>query len=261
MLDLLLFASLTDPDVKQWVQAVRSVGGRVSTARAALVEKLVKGLKADGVWPLLDRLWLFAAENGMQARMDVRAQVLASAVNGPTFTTNRGYTGDALAAYLDTNSNPGAGGTNYARDNASYGLWVYNDPGVPGSYREMGNDDDIWGEIQFNANGAITAGINQSASPSGIIPPARTGLVMIERTGANATALYRTGAQIGTGSGASVAVANRNFYVLAAAGSGGAAAPTNSGVSAALLGAALGPTLQASLNNRLRTHMTAVGVP
>src|SRR4051794_32649168 len=106
VLDLLLFAGVTDPAVKQWVQAVRSAGGQVSTARAALVEKLVEGLRADGVWPLLDELWVFAAENGMQARTGLKTRVLAAAVNSPPFTTNRGYAGDGLSAYLDLNINP-----------------------------------------------------------------------------------------------------------------------------------------------------------
>ena len=62
----------------------------VSSTRRTLVDALIRGLKTDGVWSKLDRLWLFAAENATSALVDVKEGRLATAVSSPTFTTDRG---------------------------------------------------------------------------------------------------------------------------------------------------------------------------
>lgn len=224
------------------------------------LQKLRAGLRADGVYQGLDRLWIFAQPTAAQARIDLIAGASATINNAPTFTANRGYTGDGLAAYVDTNFNPSTAGGHYTQNSASYGLWVYNDPG--GAIGEpMGNDDNNWTIIQFRAAGAIQAGINQTLSPPLWTPAARTGLTALDRTGASAMAAYNNGVSSATGSGASTAPVSRNFTVLGANSSSGVVNFSTAGVSAAFLGGALGSAGQAALYNRLRTYMTAVGVP
>ena len=55
-----------------WIGKVYELGGTVSSTRRTLVDALISGLKSDGVWPKLDRLWLFAAENATSALVDLK---------------------------------------------------------------------------------------------------------------------------------------------------------------------------------------------
>ena len=50
----------TDAAATAWKNQVVTNGGTVSAGRLALVSTMIAGLKADGVWTLLDRLWIFA---------------------------------------------------------------------------------------------------------------------------------------------------------------------------------------------------------
>ena len=75
--------------------------------RKALINTLVKSLKAAGVWTKLDALYLFAAADAQAARRNwIQDLYNATAVSSPTFAADRGYTGDGAAAYLDTGFNP-----------------------------------------------------------------------------------------------------------------------------------------------------------
>jgi hypothetical protein len=74
--------------VEVWAAAVVAAGGSVSgtltSGRKKLINDLIMGLMADGVWSKLDRLWLFAAENSQSALIDIKGAVSATAVNTPT---------------------------------------------------------------------------------------------------------------------------------------------------------------------------------
>src|SRR5215475_3606794 len=82
-----------DAATTAWVAQVVTNGGSVSSGRQTLVDNFIVGAKADGFWTKLDRLWFHWAENQPQALTDMIALTLATAVNSPTFTVDRGYTG------------------------------------------------------------------------------------------------------------------------------------------------------------------------
>jgi hypothetical protein len=50
-----------------WIAAVVTAGGTVSTPRGIVVNTFILGLMTDGIWSKLDRLWLLAAENSQSA--------------------------------------------------------------------------------------------------------------------------------------------------------------------------------------------------
>ena len=50
----------------------------------------------------------------------------ASLVNSPTFTTDRGFTGNGSTSYLDSGYNVSTGGGVYAQDSAHMGVYVLN---------------------------------------------------------------------------------------------------------------------------------------
>lgn len=94
-----------------------------SASRKREINRLIVDLKEAGVWPKLDMLQVYAAHDSQAARVDwVNPSRVATAVNSPTFTTDRGFNGDGATSYVDTNYNP-TSGPNYAQDDASVGIY------------------------------------------------------------------------------------------------------------------------------------------
>src|SRR5262245_61491807 len=115
---------VADADAQAWADQVVTNGGTVSAARLIIVSALVSGLKTDTVWSKLDRLFLHAAENEPSALTDLVVRDLATAVNTPTFTIDRGYTGDSSTNYINSNFNINTEAINLSQNSCSYGAWV-----------------------------------------------------------------------------------------------------------------------------------------
>lgn len=91
-----------DADALLWRDAVVTNGGTVSAARLAIVNTFVAAEKASGAWALTDDYWGFWAENAVQALTSLKQRRLATAVNSPVFTTDRGYAFDGTTNYINT---------------------------------------------------------------------------------------------------------------------------------------------------------------
>lgn len=250
------------PAAMWWRRDVVAAGGLVSTPRLNTVSALIRGLDSDGVWSVLDRLWLFAAENSTQARRDLVARTVASPQNSPTFTANRGYTGDGVSSYVDTNFNPSTAGGKYTQNDASYGAWVETADGSPGTPRAMGNDGVNASELRISATN-YQGGINSGAYTDSLVASTTTGLLVLTRpaaSGVGSQNIYRNGGSLVAANQASTALPNRTFFVLATNQAGSVAGPSTSRIAAAFAGGSLTAAQVASLYARLRTYMTAVGV-
>jgi hypothetical protein len=103
-----VIGSRVDAATTAWVAAVVANGGTVSLGRQTIVDNLIVGIKSDGIWTKFDRLWLLAAENSQSALTDIKAASLATVINSPTFTADRGYKGNGAGSgtYIDSNFNP-----------------------------------------------------------------------------------------------------------------------------------------------------------
>jgi hypothetical protein len=102
--------SAHDPSTDAWINQVVINGGSVSNARATVVDNFIVALKNAGLFTRFDRLYLHAAENQPSALTCLVSLTLATAVNSPSFTVDRGYTGvDASNVHLDTGFNPTVG--------------------------------------------------------------------------------------------------------------------------------------------------------
>jgi hypothetical protein len=113
-----------DSATTAWIAAVVAAGGSVSSGRQTIVDDLIAGLKADGVWSKLDRLWLTATENTQSALIDLVATSTATPVNSPTFAANLGYTGsNASNKYIDSNLANNSGTGNYSLNEACLFGW------------------------------------------------------------------------------------------------------------------------------------------
>ena len=253
---------LYDPDATAWVLAVRTAGASVSVARARQVSTLVNALKAANIWNSLDRLWLHAAENATQALIDLKARATATAVNSPTFTTDRGYKCNGTSSYLDLLFNPATAlSPQYVRDDASFGGWVVTASTINGGV-DYGNDYSAVGTALIIKYGGNNTRANIGASTGDLIRAdggAKTGLHHIQRTGRSAGAHFRNGASVGSLTSTSVAPTSKKFGVGAYIGAG-ASTFSDGQHGATFIGAGLAGK-ESAFYTPMRTYMTAVGVP
>lgn len=201
---LLLFGGavkgVKDPDALAWGTAV----GLLSTdPRLALIETLIVTLKTAGVWTVFDRLWLFAAQNSTQALTDLVTRSVATAVNTPTFTADRGVTGNGSTSYINTNYDPTVNGVNFTQ-NAGHIAHYTNLAGAGGQIAGSGafSPDtsprrDTW-IIAPTAAGAMEALINLSGDPTPVGSGVTTGMSIGDRTNSTTVLSEHNSALLGT---------------------------------------------------------------
>ncbi len=249
-----------------WVAAVIANGGTVSDARKILVDALIVGLKGDGVWTKLDRLWLFAAENTASALTDIVADQLATS-HGSTisFTIDRGYQGTSSSSdndYIDSGFNPTtAGSPKFIQDSAMLAAWSGTNSATTNDFL-VGNLVDFTCQIDpreadnkgyFDINSGSSFGFNVIGVTDS------TGWWAGDRNAASGTGCllgYQNGSQVATGSTASTTPTNSNIIFMGSQASYRSSRQSCAGA----IGGHLTGTDHANLYTRLRTYMTAVGV-
>ena len=103
-----------DADVLLWEAAVIANGGSVSLARRIIVDQFVYSEKLSGLWSITDDYLGLWAENPVQALTSIKQLRLATALNLPTFVTDRHYLFDGTSSYIDTGFIPGTHGISMA---------------------------------------------------------------------------------------------------------------------------------------------------
>lgn len=242
-----------DADTTAWITAVITNGGSVSDARKTLVNDLIVGLKADGIWTLLDRLWLLADANQPSALTDLVVRALATAVNSPTFTADRGYTGNGTSSYIETSYNPGDGGTyKFLQNDAHHSFWDLST-----------STADTWPEGQSNTStsfqwfsGSFFPRVNDNGGAT--TPGHANGHNLVSRIASTDRTLYQDGASVGNLVIGSGAVFNATFTIC---GINAGGLFSDHQISMFSSGGGMTSGQVTSFYNRLRTYMTAVGVP
>lgn len=257
------FIKTLDTATSAWISAVISNGGTVSAGRAITVDALIVSLKNAGIWTKLDYLWLFAGENAPSARTDIRGLQLATlSVTPPTFTADRGYTGNSSSAFIDTGiaNNFGTGG--YQRDAASFFAWNNTsgaDAGGLAGTNTSARHAAIFPEYIDTNSYSILNGDSAGWTFIFANDPAATGLYLLNRTSSVDVTLDINGTQSqSTSTDTSFALTADTFTALVAFGGSNYSGRQCSALG---LGGALSGTDRTNINSYLRTYMTAVGVP
>jgi hypothetical protein len=231
-----------------WVAEVVDNGGTVSEGRQTIVNTLIAGLKADGIWTKLDRLWLFAAENSPSALTDLVGLTLASETGTPTFTVDEGYTGSA-GNWVSSNF----AGSNLQQDSASLAAWSLSAGQINGAM--IGTDNtyiiprDLSDQSVFQSN-TLSGGGGIGASTDG------TGFWHMSRTASNLTTLYRNGSSHDTSVSTSTSWGATVICFFHEGGGFWWPGQTACGV----IGDGLDSTESSNLYTRLQTYLTAVGL-
>jgi hypothetical protein len=246
----------------------RTTGGNEG-GNAANITTLICGLVTDGVWSNLDALYVLAQQNVTDANLNLIGTSYSPLVpfNGPSFTSYVGYGPFSSNAALDTNFNAStAPSPHYTPNSASYGVWSYAT--VTENFAVMGNgaagaaDSILY--TSFSGS-AFYARVNDNTGGS-VPTPGTKGLFVGDRPSSTSVVPYWNGISQGSLSSTSAGVANATFTIGASQGffSQGDVSPkvgTAQTLCEAHIGASLGSAGNLALYNRLRTYMSAVGIP
>jgi len=239
---------MSDAATTAWKNAVVAAGGSVSAGREAAVDAFILGLKFDGIWPKLDRLWLYAAENTHSALIDLVTLDVALPVNDPVFTTDRGYFCDGTAV-IDTTYNLLADAVNFTASLEHIAVWNLTD-GVsttPTVTTSVGTS--VWHLFAKYSDGNAYFRINDPASAGFAVSDAR-GFLVGNRSGDYAREAYQNGVSLGTypSSPAAAVLADENLLI------------SDRHIAAFSVGGSLSPAEQLAYYGRLHSYMGVVGI-
>ena len=230
-------------------------------ARKALIDTLFSSLKSAGVLSKLDALWLMAAHAAQAGRLNlVSASYELSAINGPSFTTDRGYQGDGSSSYLKTGLVLSTA-AKFTRNSASLGFWSLTnsatDTFTMGARVNFDNKQNIIAPRSIAGN--LEGRVNVGASPGGAATGNSLGLSSASRTAPTTTNIYKNGVSASTYTNASVAPPALELYLLGGNGNGSLNLPTQHRGAVAFAGSGLDGTEMLDLYNALNTYLTAIG--
>lgn len=249
----LQFLSTDDVDAAAYIAALTAPP---SAAERARLNALVRGLKADGVWTLIDRLNVLAAETQQAGLRDLRNPAKTLTLSGGvTFTADRGFTGDGTTGYLDLGEPFAFTGAGFVQNSATLGIWINVQSGTV-SKQPIGNiANSARSSMVAPSSGSWLFRINDAtddvSSPTG---STRLGHRTITRTGAAVKRSFVNGALTAGLTTASVGVNTTNGVLLRNGG-----AYSDDRMAAFYSGAGLSDAQVAALHGRLNSYLSGKG--
>lgn len=233
---------------------------------------LINGLVVDGVWPKLDVLYVFATKDAATALLNLTSASFNGVANGaPAFAPDLGYTGvdGSTTVYIDSTFNSTtAPSPNFSQNSSHLSAWSNTNAiagasgGIMIGVASAGLTAPASHLIAKFSDGKDYFRINDNVFGGGVVNANSTGHYVGSRSGASAQAGYRNAVDQGIASQASGAPPNAPISILAVMNVGGAVSFGSAlQIGSASIGGNLSPTDVTNFYNRLRSYMTAVGVP
>ncbi len=225
---------------------------------------LINGLDTDGLFSKLDVLHIYATQDSTTALLNLVSTSYNGTANGsPTFTTDRGYTGveNSSTIYIDTGFNPStAPSPQFTQNSAHVSAWSVTSTGFGGGSIIGVAPGNTGTFIDPRNNSALGIFSVMGGSQLTVSQATRNGHYLANRDSSSAIEAFLNGSNIGSLASTSVGVSNANIYALSVNTSGSAIGSACQ-VAMASIGSSLSSTDATNFYNRLRTYMTAVGVP
>jgi hypothetical protein len=226
--------------------------------RKGLIDDLVGSLKSDGIWTKLDWLCLLAAHDSQAARLNaVNTAKSLTATLAPTFTTDRGYTGNGTNAFLDLGEAFGAGANLFSLNSATVGVWCNQQSATAGAQThvgEYGGTDTVRITARNDAGNEVYRANDGTNATLQANPGSRTGHRALSRTGAAVKRGFVAGVRASDLTTASTSESGLNAALLRLA-----SAYSNDRLAAFYSGAGLSDTEVGNMHSRLNTYLTALG--
>lgn len=222
-------------------------------ARKALIDAWWTTVKAEGVGASdLDCFYMTAAADAQAARQNwMRDLYNCTAVNGPAFVADRGYTGNETS-YLETGFNPTtAASPNYVLNDASMG--IFHRTNVAENSRDIGNTNATL--ITRYLDGNLAGRSNNTATVFVGVDTTSVGQRSISRTGSTAYQFRKNGADFtAVLTDVTTALSNESMRVLNGVSSGG-----TKQACAAWFGKSLSAAKDLAIYNATLTYLQAIG--
>lgn len=232
------------------------------STRKRLIDNLITSLKSNNLWTKLDAFYVFASHDSQASLLNWVAVNNCVAVNSPTFTTDRGYTGDGTTSYLNTQINPTTyPSPKFVQDNAHLGVWVNSDI-VSGTMVDVGITNSNLNS-HANASNVFNGPANSGTySQSGGATTA-VGHSMWTRDSATTGQYWKNGAAQSAITTTTTAIRNASMLVCASNTSNtGTVVPGSFSarlIEATHWGSNLSSTEVLAMKNSLQTYLTAIG--
>lgn len=250
-----------DHALELWAAAVVANGGTVSEARANIVERFFAAERASGAYALTDDYWGLWAENAAQALTSLRQRRLATAVNSPTFTTDRGYVFNGSSSYLDTGFIPSAHAAAMTGSNMRGAVYERTNVNANASMGvTQGTDQNL--AVFARSTGPVAIGTLNSASASVTLSSADSrGFTVASRTLAPVFEIFKNGVSLGTATPASSATTlpTISLFIGARNNAGTPNSFKAASVGFACAGASLSAVQEAAQYANVQAWATAVG--
>ena len=228
--------------------------GQPDATRKTAIDTLIVALKTAGVWTLLDVLYVFAAHDAQASLLNWKnpGTFTATLTSTPTFTVDRGYTGNGTSTGVNSNYNPATQAIGYALDSACVFLWnVTADPGGNIAAGQVGSFNI---QVSPDAGNANLRYVINDGTANDIANGGKTGLFAASRASSTTKRGYRNGVQLATAAVTSTSVASSNISFCR-----GSSSWFDGQVACGGAGADLPTTEQLALYNAMLTYMQAVG--
>lgn len=247
-------AAVEDGDV---TAAMNAFSTPPSSPRRTLYNDLIVGIKADGDWSPLDWLVLLAAADSQAGTVNLRAPTKAlTAVNSPTFTTDRGYAGDGITSYLQIGERwDGAGSNQFALDSATIGSYCNLEVGGAGSMPQIGATGGSALQIQPSHGGNGLYRLNDGTGDNAGTETLRTGSRTLVRSASTTKKIFIDGTLAATKSTTSTNTGTS----IGAIGRYSSSVYGPDRIAYVFSGSALSDAAVGRLTGRLLTFLTAIG--
>jgi hypothetical protein len=242
-----------DTDAQSYFAAMTA---QPDATRKGLINDMIVGLKSDGVWALLDHLYLFAAHSSQAALLDVHSPnaTPVALANSPVFAVDRGYQGDSTSAYLDVGMS-WAASTLFVQNSGTILAWI-NLQSTSGSRRAAVGQASGTSRAFINPGftGTTTTYAIGDATNDTYASASRAGCWAAIRSGAAVKKLFLNGSVVSTATTASSGTSAANGTFLR-----NNTIYSDDRIAAGASGAALSDAQSLALYNRLNTFLTAIG--
>lgn len=247
-----------DADTLAWESAVVANGGSVSLARRIIVDQFIFDLKSAGAWALTDDYWCLWGENVAQALTSLKQRRLATAVNAPTFTADRGYAFDGTTQYINTGFIPSTHAVAMTGTSLAMGVYERTNVGITRYHGTFSGSTQNLYLAPKTAGSVYTGGANGLTGAIGSVSDSR-GLTAVEQS-AGTVGFDKNGVSVATAT-PSVGSTLPSFaiYLGAYNDSGTPAGFRAASLGFALVRAALSAPQKLAQYNAVQTFATAVG--
>jgi hypothetical protein len=180
--------------------------------RRLLCDQLIRRLKRQDIWSKLDCLYIFAAADSQAALINWKnpGTFNAALVNAPSFTADRGFTGNGTTSYVNSTFTPSTAGGLYTQNSSHVSARSLTSAAAADSQRLVGVGNSATVAVQLRPRGASDLyGLQmQQAAINAVANADSSGHFVGNRSASNAIQHYRNGASLGTGTNASTGLPN-----------------------------------------------------